>query len=64
MLDKVGGVPEYAFAAYNAGDNRVADWEAAGPYSGIDEFVESIPSRRRANTSKRFCATKRPIGHR
>jgi soluble lytic murein transglycosylase len=43
MLDKVGGVPEYAFAAYNAGDSRVIDWEAAGPYSGIDEFVESIP---------------------
>jgi soluble lytic murein transglycosylase len=43
MLDKVGGVPEYAFAAYNAGDNRVVDWQAAGPYSGIDEFVESIP---------------------
>ncbi len=43
MLDKVGGVPEYAFAAYNAGDNRVVDWESAGPYSGIDEFVESIP---------------------
>jgi hypothetical protein len=21
----------------------VADWQAAGPYSGIDEFVESIP---------------------
>jgi soluble lytic murein transglycosylase len=21
----------------------VLDWEAAGPYSGIDEFVESIP---------------------
>jgi soluble lytic murein transglycosylase len=43
MLDKVGGVPEYAFAAYNAGDERVVDWEGAGPYSGIDEFVESIP---------------------
>jgi len=43
MLDKVGGVPEYAMAAYNAGDGRVLDWEAAGPYSGIDEFVESIP---------------------
>jgi soluble lytic murein transglycosylase len=43
MLDKLGGVPEYALAAYNAGDNRVVDWEAAGPYSGIDEFVESIP---------------------
>jgi soluble lytic murein transglycosylase len=43
MLDRFGGVQEYALAAYNAGDSRVADWEAAGPYSGMDEFVESIP---------------------
>ena len=43
MLDKFGGVQEYALAAYNAGDSRVADWQAAGPYHGIDEFVESIP---------------------
>jgi soluble lytic murein transglycosylase len=43
MLDRFGGVDEYALAAYNAGDNRVADWQAAGPYSGMDEFVESIP---------------------
>jgi soluble lytic murein transglycosylase len=42
-LDKFGGVEEYALAAYNAGDNRVSDWQAAGPYHGIDEFVESIP---------------------
>jgi soluble lytic murein transglycosylase len=42
-LDHFGGVPEYALAAYNAGDNRVEDWQAAGPYSGIDEFIESIP---------------------
>ncbi len=42
-LDKFGGVTEYALAAYDAGDERVADWQAAGPYSGIDEFVESIP---------------------
>jgi soluble lytic murein transglycosylase len=42
-LDKFGGVTEYALAAYNAGDDRVVDWEAAGPYQGIDEFVESIP---------------------
>ena len=42
-LDKFGGVPEYALAAYNAGDSRVQDWQAAGPYSGMDEFVESIP---------------------
>jgi soluble lytic murein transglycosylase len=43
MMDRFGGVQEYALAAYNAGDNRVADWEAAGPYQGMDEFVESIP---------------------
>lgn len=43
MLDKFNGVPEYALAAYNAGDNRVTDWESAGPYQGMDEFVESIP---------------------
>ena len=42
-LDKFGGVTEYALAAYDAGDSRVEDWQAAGPYQGIDEFVESIP---------------------
>lgn len=42
-MEKFGRVPEYALAAYNAGDNRVADWQAAGPYNGVDEFVESIP---------------------
>ena len=43
MLDRFNGVEEYALAAYNAGDNRVNDWESAGPYQGMDEFVESIP---------------------
>jgi soluble lytic murein transglycosylase len=43
MLDHFGGVQEYALAAYNAGDSRVVDWQSAGPYRGIDEFVESIP---------------------
>jgi soluble lytic murein transglycosylase len=43
MMDKFGGVQEYALAAYNAGDSRVVDWQSAGPYSGMDEFVESIP---------------------
>jgi soluble lytic murein transglycosylase len=42
-LDKFGGRPEYAFAAYNAGDNRVLDWQAAGQFHDMDEFVESIP---------------------
>jgi peptidoglycan lytic transglycosylase len=43
MLDHLGDVPEYALAAYNAGENRVVDWQSAGPYQGMDEFVESIP---------------------
>ena len=42
-LDRFNGVPEYALAAYNAGESRVVDWQSAGPYSGMDEFVESIP---------------------
>ncbi len=42
-LDKFGGKPEYAFAAYNAGDDRVLDWESIGSYHGMEEFVESIP---------------------
>jgi soluble lytic murein transglycosylase len=42
-IDRFGGVPEYALAAYNAGESRVEDWQAAGPYRGMDEFVESIP---------------------
>lgn len=41
-LAKFGGHPEYAFAAYNAGDDRVTDWQTE-KYSGMDEFVESIP---------------------
>jgi len=43
LIDHFGGVQEYALAAYNAGDSRVVDWQSAGPYHGIDEFVESIP---------------------
>jgi soluble lytic murein transglycosylase len=43
MLNKFGGVQEYALAAYNAGDERVSDWQSGGPYNGMDEFVESIP---------------------
>jgi soluble lytic murein transglycosylase len=42
-LDKFGGRPEYAFAAYNAGDERVVDWQSIGHYRDMDEFVESIP---------------------
>jgi soluble lytic murein transglycosylase len=43
VLDRFGGQPEYALAAYNAGDMPVRQWMAAGDYKDIAEFVESIP---------------------
>ncbi len=43
VLDRFGGQPEYALAAYNAGDVPVRQWMAAGTYQDIAEFVESIP---------------------
>ena len=43
ILDKFDDKPEYAFAAYNAGDDRVVDWRSGAPFHGMDEFVESIP---------------------
>jgi soluble lytic murein transglycosylase len=42
MVDEFGGF-EYALAAYNAGEDRVRDWQAAGKYRDVQEFVESIP---------------------
>ncbi len=42
-LDRFDGQASYAFAAYNAGESRVTDWQAIGKYHGMDEFVESIP---------------------
>jgi soluble lytic murein transglycosylase len=43
VLDRFGGQPEYALAAYNAGDVPVRQWMSAGDYKDIPEFVESIP---------------------
>ncbi len=43
LMDEFHGQPEYALAAYNAGDDRVKTWLANGPYTSLPEFVESIP---------------------
>jgi len=43
VLDRFNDQPEYALAAYNAGDVPVRKWMDAGPYKDIQEFVESIP---------------------
>jgi soluble lytic murein transglycosylase len=43
LIDEFNGNAEYAFAAYNAGDNRVVAWKQIGGYHDMAEFVESIP---------------------
>jgi soluble lytic murein transglycosylase len=42
MVDKFGAF-EYALAAYNAGADRVQDWQGQGKFRDAQEFVESIP---------------------
>jgi soluble lytic murein transglycosylase len=42
MVDKFGAF-EYALAAYNAGADRVQDWQGEGKFRDPQEFVESIP---------------------
>ena len=42
MVTQFGAV-EYALAAYNAGSDRVVDWQGNGKYRDMAEFVESIP---------------------
>jgi soluble lytic murein transglycosylase len=42
-LTRSTGAPEYAAAAYNAGEDRLAFWRAERAYDEIPEFVESIP---------------------
>jgi soluble lytic murein transglycosylase len=37
------GAPEYALAAFNAGEDRIALWRAERNYDEIPELVESIP---------------------
>ena len=43
VLDRFNGTPEYALAAYNAGDVPIRNWMAENNYKDLPEFVESIP---------------------
>jgi soluble lytic murein transglycosylase len=42
-LVQLTGAPEYALAAYNAGEDRIALWKSERSYEEIPELVESIP---------------------
>ncbi len=43
VLNNFGGKPEFALAAYNAGDGRVKGWLGDHSFDEPAEFVESIP---------------------
>ncbi len=43
VLDRYNGTPEYALAAYNAGDVPIRNWMGENNYKDLPEFVESIP---------------------
>ncbi len=42
-LLRLTGAPEYACAAFDAGEDRIAAWKAERNYEEIPELVESIP---------------------
>ena len=42
-LTRATGGPEYAAAAYNAGEDRIALWKSERPSAEVAELVESIP---------------------
>lgn len=42
-LLRATGAPEYALAAFNAGEDRIAAWRAERNYEEVAELVESIP---------------------
>lgn len=42
-LVRLTGAPEFAAAAYNAGEDRIALWKSERTYEEIPEVVESIP---------------------
>ncbi|HTZ32685.1 MAG TPA: lytic transglycosylase domain-containing protein, partial [Methylomirabilota bacterium] len=42
-LTRSTGSPEYAAAAYNAGEDRIALWKSERTYEEVPELVESIP---------------------
>jgi soluble lytic murein transglycosylase len=56
-LMKQFGDPALALAAYNAGENRVARWQAERPGVDRDEFIDDIPFPETQNYVKRILGT-------
>ena len=61
MLDQFGGVPEYALAAYNAGESRARTGRLPVPTRASTSLSNPFPLPRPAITSKPSGETKKPI---
>ena len=61
-LTRATGAPEYAAAAYNAGEDRIAAWKAERNYEEIPELVEGRLRRRNspAHGTGRLCRGCQP----
>jgi soluble lytic murein transglycosylase len=52
LVKQFGSAPP-AIASYNAGEERVKEWLAAGKYASMDEFIEDIPYNETRNYVKK-----------
>ena len=57
LLDRFGGDPAPALAAYNAGPSRAAQWLAERPGVSRDEWIDDIPYPETQNYVKRILGT-------
>ena len=56
LVKRFGGV-HYALASYNAGENRVVEWQARRPGLDREEFIDDIPFPETQNYVKRILGT-------
>jgi soluble lytic murein transglycosylase len=56
LLDEFGGA-HFALASYNAGESRVARWQAERPGWSREEFIDDIPFPETQNYVKRILGT-------
>jgi soluble lytic murein transglycosylase len=56
LVDRFGGA-HYALASYNAGESRIARWQAERPGLAQDEFIDDIPFPETQNYVKKILGT-------
>ncbi len=62
LLKQFDGRPEFAMAAYHAGDFRVKDWLSKASFPDAVTFLRAFRFPRRGSMWKWFCATRKLTG--